>query len=331
MAQKDYYKILGVDKNATEKEIKAAYRKLARKYHPDVNKSDPKAEARFREINEAHSVLSDKEKRAKYDQFGEYFDSPPPPPPGARGGGGYYATGPGGQRVQINMEDLQDLLGGMGMGGGGRRGARAGQGGSPFGGGGGFGDLFSNLFQQQNGADYDERTASPADEAEAIVELTLEEAIAGAARAVQVDNRRLEVKIPKGVREGTRIRIKGEGGHGRDLYLVVKFLPHRLFEVKGDDLHTEIPITVYEAALGGEIRFPTLKGTATMTVPAGTDSGRVFRLGGQGLPEAGNNKAGSLYVKIKIVVPKNLSPEERELYQQLAAMRHENPRAALTP
>lgn len=352
----DFYKTLGVERNASEKDIKMAYRQLARQYHPDVNKGDATAEKRFKEINEAYAVLSDKEKRDKYDKFGAQWEHMGGAPPPGYGGG---ATA-GGRRVQFNMEDLGDLFGGGGGGAGnlgdlfGRfsRAGAGGRGGQAF----DMGDLLGGA-----GRAADE---PPAD-VEATVEITLEEAFNGTERGVQLTRedvcprcqgsgrsgrslcidcrgsgvistpRRLEVKIPKGVREGSRIRVKGEGGSGpggrpRDLYLVVHILPHRIFEVTGADLYVEVPVTVTEAVLGAEVQCPRVKGSAaTMKIPAGTSGGTTFRLGGQGFPAFGNHPAGDLYMKVQIVIPKNLSDEERQLYQRLSELRHENPRTSL--
>lgn len=336
MANKDYYKTLGVMRGASESDIKLAYRKLARQYHPDVNKGDTSAETRFKEINEAYAVLADKEKRARYDQFGEYWEQAP----GAGGGPG------GGARVNVNF---QDLFGGRG---------------------GDFGDMFSEIFSRGGasrggGMPWEGfgqgRAYQPAD-VEAELPLTLEEAFNGTERTVQLQRedtcgrcrgagrsgktvcadcrgsgqtvtpRRIDVKVPKGVREGTHIRVRGEGGtaadgRARDLYLVVRLQPDPRYEVKGDDLYAKVPVSVTEAVLGAEIKFPTLRGTAQMVVPPGTGSHTVFRLSGQGFPAAGSNKAGDLYVEIKIVTPRNLTAEEKDLYRQLASLRPENPRS----
>ena len=344
---KDYYQVLGVSREATEKEIKQAYRKLARKHHPDVSKGDSSAEARFREINEAYSVLSDKDKRAKYDQFGPYWEQAGQAGAGPFGGGGFR-----GGRTTVNFQDLNDIFGGFGRGGGG------------FGASQGAGSPFGNLFSMFGGAGVPGGgmgREEPQPDVEVRLDLTVEELVNGTERAVQVQReegcprcqgsgrqgrgpcpechgqgmtvtpRKLNVKVPKGVREGTRIRVKGEGGVAndgslRDLYLVVHVAPHPVYEVKGSDLHREIPLSVTEAVLGTRIQFATLRGTATMTIPPGTQGGQVFRLGGQGLPASGAAAAGDLYVKAGIVVPKHLSDEEHRLYERLAELRRDNPR-----
>jgi len=371
---KDYYAILGVERNATEKEIKQSYRRLARKYHPDVNPGNQEAEEKFKEVSEAYEVLSDPEKREKYDQFGQYWEQA-----GRTGPGGPAQGWPGGFTFQTGGADT-DLGGGFSeffesLFGGGMRAPGAGRSGSGF--------------RQQPGADLEQE-----------IEVTLEEAFHGATRHLTLTvpetcpechgsgdkpgaepqtcpecggtgrsrslggllsggcprcggtghvvlercpkcggrgtierQRRLEVKIPPGVDTGSRIRLQGEGQPGRqggrkgDLFLVVRVRPHPTFERKGDDLHTEVPITFPEAALGAEVRVPTITGRGTIRIPAGTQSGQQFRLGGQGMPVLKGNKRGDEYVRVRVTVPKDLSPRQRELVQELAELGMENPRA----
>lgn len=313
MEYKDYYQILGVDKKASEKEIKKAYRKLARKHHPDVNPGDDAAEERFKEINEAHEVLGDPEKRKKYDQLGSSWQQYQRA--GAQPGGfdwsQWYAQ-PGGGRVHVEYADLSDL----------------------FGGGGGFSDFFSAIFGGMGrgasagyGAQGQSRAAAGQDY-EQEVEITLEEAFAGTSRVLEKEGRRLEVKIPAGVRTGSRVRMRGEGGGSLgagakgDLYLRVKLVPHRTFELRGDDLHCDVPVDIYVAILGGEVRVPTLKGGAMLKIPPETQGGKVFRLKGQGMPHLKDGqKRGDLYAKVKVMVPQDLSAKERELFTELASMR----------
>jgi curved DNA-binding protein len=313
MEYKDYYKILGVDKKASAKEIKKAYRKLARKHHPDVNPGDGAAEGRFKEINEAHEVLGDPEKRKKYDQLGSSWQQyqRAGAEPGGFDWGQWYAQ-PGGGRVHVEYADLGDL----------------------FGGGGGFSDFFSAIFGGAGrgagggrGAQSQYR-AAPGQDYEQEVEITLEEAFAGASRVLQKDGRRLEVKIPAGVRTGSRVRMRGEGGGGLgagakgDLYLRVKLLPHHIFELKGDDLYCDVPVDVYAAVLGGEVRVPTLKGGVMLKIPPETQGGKVFRLKGQGMPQLKDSeKRGDLYAKVRVMVPQDLSAQEKELFTELADMR----------
>jgi curved DNA-binding protein len=313
MEYKDYYKILGVDRKASEKEIKKAYRKLARKYHPDVNPGDPSAEEHFKEINEAHEVLGDSEKRAKYDQLGSSWRQWQRQ--GAQPGGfdwSQWYSQPGGGRVHVEYADLGDL----------------------FGGGGGFSDFFSAIFSgmgqrgstawRTQGQPY----AAPGQDYEQEVEISLEEAFSGTTRVLQKDGRRLEVKIPAGVETGSRVRMRGEGGTGMaggskgDLYLRVKVLPHHTFEREGNDLRSDVPVDLYTAVLGGEVRVPTLTGGAMLKIPPETQSGKIFRLKGQGMPQLKKpEKRGDLYAKVVVKVPEDLSQKERDLFKQLATMR----------
>jgi len=368
MEFKDYYATLGVPKTATEKEIKQAYRRLARKYHPDVNPGNKQAEEKFKEISEAYEVLSDKDKRAKYDQYGEYWRQATKA--GAEGwpGGFTTQTGPGAPEFDL---------------------------------GGGFSDLFETLFggRTRTTTSRGRTRQAPGRDITHDIEVTLEEAYSGATRnlvltvpeacpvcggtgdqpgarrqtcptcrgtgrssgiggllgqdcetcggagtvaAERCSNcrgtgsverqRRLEVKIPPGVDEGSKIRLAGEGSPGvpggprGDLYLTVHVRPHPQFERKGDDLTVEVPITFPEAALGAEISVPTLTGRVKMKVPPGTQSGQSFRLAGLGMPRLRGSGRGDQYVKVKVTVPRNLAPREREIISELASLRKENPR-----
>ena len=310
MEYKDYYKILGVSKDADEKEIKRAFRRLARKYHPDVNPGDPQAEERFKEINEAYEVLSDPEKRRKYDQLGAewYRWQQAGGRPGDFDWSRWVSTAPGGQRVYVRYgtpEDLQDLFGE----------------GSPF------SDFFSQIFggmgtapggfeyrvRPQRGQDYEQE-----------VEISLREAYQGTTRILQKDGRRLEVKIPPGARTGTRVRIAGEGGPGAaggeagDLYLRVRVRPDPQFERRGDDLYVTVPVDLYTAILGGKVRVPTLNGAVMLTIPPGTQNGRVFRLRGKGMPRLRQpEQHGDLYAKVDVRLPTHLTPRQRELFEEL--------------
>lgn len=313
MEYKDYYKILGLGKNATEKEIKAAFRKLARNYHPDVNPNDPQAEAKFKEINEANEVLSDPEKRAKYDQLGADWQR------WQQTGGrpndfnwGQYATGPEGQRVHVRYaspEDLEDLFGGD----------------SPF------SDFFTSIFggvggsrgARPGGFEYRPRPQSGED-FEHPVEISLAEAYHGTTRLLTKDGRRLEVKIPAGAKTGTKVRMRGEGGPGMaggqagDLYLTVEVKPDPRFERKEDDLYVTVPVDLYTAVLGGELRVPTLAGDVNLKIPAGSQNGQNFRLRGKGMPKLGKAKElGDLYARLDVRLPTQLTPKQRELFEQL--------------
>jgi DnaJ-class molecular chaperone len=321
MAAKDYYAILGVSKNATEKDIKQAYRKLARKYHPDVNPGDKSAEAKFKEINQAHEVLSDPEKRKKYDQFGEnwqYADQ------FAKAGGQQRATWDFGRRG--TPSDFGDQAGAEG-----------------------FGDIFDSILRGSSGRTA--RRPQRGQDLEYPVEVSLEEAYRGTMRMLEMQgeepcptckgkgcrtcggagtvrrSRRLEVKIPQGVREGSRVRIAGKGGPGQmggeagDLYLLISVKPDDRFQRTEDDLHVDVPVLLTDAILGGEVEVPTLEGKKlALKIPPETQNGKVFRLAGQGMPRLGNNTKGDLYAKVKVVLPTRISAKEKELFQQLKSL-----------
>jgi curved DNA-binding protein len=328
MEYKDYYKILGVEKNADEKEIKKAYRKLARQYHPDMNPGDKAAEARFKEINEANEVLGDPEKRRKYDELGQdyarwqqaagagggqggvdwtqFYTQQA----GQRGAGGF---GPGGTRVEY--ADINDLFGSEQ----------------------GFSDFFQAFFGGGMGGAAAPGTGrrtrrapqAPPQNIEHEVEVTLEEAFKGGQRLLDVDGRRMEVKIPAGVKTGSRIRMAGEGpsnaeGARGDIYLVVKVLPDPNFERRGDDLYTEIPVDLFTALLGGEARVPTMSGAVALKIKPGTQSGRTIRLAGQGMPKLRSTERGDLYAKVRVMLPDKLSEREEELAREWARLRGVN-------
>ncbi len=334
---KDYYKLLGVDRKASADEIKKAYRKLARKYHPDINPGNKEAEAKFKEINEAYEVLSDDEKRAKYDRFGADYRRYEQ----TGGAGGFdwsqYAAPGGGQRVDF---------GGMG--------------------GAGFSDFFETLFgggvrhtsgygpgmggtRRQKGQDYEQP-----------VEITLEEVFNGTTRQLRVETpqtcptcngtgaqgnnlcstcggtgvsagqtRTLTVKIPAGVDTGSRVRVAGEGGPGinggprGDLFLVVTVLPHPRYERTGADLRLRTPVNMFTLMLGGEVRVPLLSGkTLTLQIPANTPNGKTFRMRGQGMPKLGRvDERGDLFIVAEALLPNDLSPRELELVQELRDIR----------
>jgi len=308
MEYKDYYKILGVERSASEKEIKQAYRGLARQYHPDVNKSAG-AEERFKEINEAYQVLSDSEKRQKYDQLGDSWHRWQQQ--GAPGGFDWsqWTSGfPRGSRVRMEYGDLSDLFGQGGMGG--------------------FSDFFESIFGGTGGPRTSQRMQARGQDYEQPVEITLEEAFHGTTRVLQRDGQRLEVKIPQGVRTGSRVRMAGQGGLGigggpqGDLYLRITVLPHADFERKGDDLYRDVDVDVYAAALGGGVRVPTLGGEVVLTIPSETSGGRVFRLRGKGMPRLRNSQEhGDLYVTVRIQIPRDLDAREKDLFSQLARLR----------
>jgi curved DNA-binding protein len=300
---RDYYETLGVARDASEDDIRRAYRRLARENHPDVNK-DPGAEDRFKEISEAYEVLRDAEKRERYDRFGENWRAGQDVS-GAAGfdgfGGGSAGFGDG-VRVEFgDGGDFSDFFEGF-------FGRRGGRGFGGFGGGGGF---------SARGSD-----------AEAVIELSLEEAMRGGRRRITLaDGREFEVNIPAGVRDGQRIRLAGEGGTGAsggpagDLFLRVRIRPDRRFRIDGSDIHTDLPVTPWEAALGTEVQLPTPTGRTRLRVPAGSSCGRKLRLRGEGLGD------GNLYAHVQVKVPKELSSEERELFERLGRVSNFDPRA----
>jgi DnaJ-class molecular chaperone len=314
MEYKDYYKILGVPKTATAKEIKAAYRKLARKHHPDVNKGDARAEARFKEINEANEVLSDPDKRKRYDSLGsDWANFRPPPGAGRAGGGGSRVVDFGDEDLGGFSEFFRTIFGG----GGGFGGPRAGGGAT---GGGGLEDLFGRA-RPARGADV-----------EGTVDLTLEEVLRGTTRTVNLEGeggeraRKVEVKIPPGVTDGMRVRAAGEGagatGARGDLYLRVRMLPHAQFERDGANLKTTVTIPLTTAVLGGETLVPTLEGPIGIRIPPGSRPGRAFRLRGHGLPRLEGGGRGDLLAALGVDVPEKLTPREREIFEELKRLGH---------
>ena len=306
---KDYYEILGVSPDADAKTIKQAYRKLARQHHPDVNPGNKEAEEKFKTINEAYQALSNPEQRKKYDelraQYQRWQQSGRQP---KDFNWQNWSAQPGqGANVQYEtVEDLDDLFGNE----------------SPF------SDFFTSIFGQTRGRRERPGGSRKGQDVEAEVDLTLEEAYRGATRTVQIGDRRIEARIPPGVRTGSRVRLSGQGGQGRDggpggdLYLVVRLLPHPNFELEGDDLHTEVPIDIYTAVVGGEVRVPTLDRPVMLKIPPRTQGGRTFRLRGRGMPKPGDpKKRGDFYVRVKLVLPENMTEEELNTFRSLAAKR----------
>lgn len=316
MEFKDYYKILGVEKTATQDEIKRAYRKLARQYHPDLNK-DAGAEQKFKEVGEANEVLSDPEKRAAYDQLGEGYrpgqEFRPPPDWDA----GYEFTGPG----DTGARDFSDFFESL------------------------FGGAFRQRGAQGTGSSrrtYDVRARGEDHHAKILIDL--EDAINGARRTLSLKlpeltpdghlvlrERKLEVTIPKGVREGQNIRLKGQGGPGigggeaGDLYLEAAFNPHPLYSAQGADLYLELPVAPWEAALGAKVKAPTPGGVVDLNIPAGSKPGRKLRLKGRGLP---GKSPGDLYVTLQIALPP-AEGKARKLYEQMQKEIDFDPRAKL--
>jgi DnaJ-class molecular chaperone len=324
---RDYYEVLGLNKSATESEIKSAYRKLARKYHPDVNPKDKSAEEKFKEVNEAYEVLSDPEKRKRYDALGQNWKA-----------GQDFRPPPRWQEANVEFGDVGDIFGGGGASG--------------------FSDFFESLFggRRGRGARGGAGFAMRGRDIEAEIELTLEEAHRGGTRSIGLQTtevcpdcrgtgskdgkvvcptcrgagairrpKTLEVTIPPGVRDGSVIRLAAQGEPGAsgappgDLFLRVRIRPHRLFDITGDnDLQIELPVAPWEAALGAKVSVPTLEGPIEMTIPAGTQAGQRLRLRGQGLNRR-NGGRGDQYAKLKIVNPPKLTPGEQELFERLKA------------
>jgi molecular chaperone DnaJ len=323
MATKDLYEVLGIKREASEKEIRSAYRRLARKYHPDVNPGDKTAEAKFKEINNAHEILSDQEKRRKYDKYGDQWQ---------------YAD-------QIEEMQRQQSAGDYF-----RRAQTGRDGGFQFETDGDFGDLFGNLFRGRQRRGPSRRKGEDIDYP---IDITLEEAANGTTRMLsmqvpetcttcggtgqlagavchvceglgsRIEMRRIEVKIPNGVNEGSRVRIAGKGQPGSngapngDLYLIVSTRPHERFERKGDDLYEEVPVPLTEAVLGGEVEVPTLRGRVMLNIPPLTQNGRSFRLAGQGVPHLNGSGKGDLYARVKVILPARLSEREKQLFEEL--------------
>ncbi|WP_322796378.1 J domain-containing protein [Tepidiforma sp.] len=329
---RDFYEVLGVARTATEKEIRSAYRKLARKFHPDVNPGDKSAEAKFKEINQAYEVLSDPEKRKKYDRWGDQWElADQLEAAGARPG----ATPFGGGRDPFSR--------GNGMGA------------DPFA---DFGSIFETLFRRERGGPRGASGSRRGQDVETPVEITLEEAFHGTTRVLNLQSpeacrtcggsgeiagaichacegmgvvtrpRRLEVRIPAGVKTGSRVRVAGEGrpgiggGPAGDLYLLVTVLPHARFERRGDDLYAEVDVPVVDAVLGGEVTVQTIDGRVALRIPELTQNGRQFRLSGKGMPVLGQaGRRGDLYVKARVVLPDRLTPEERRHWEALRQLR----------
>jgi curved DNA-binding protein len=306
---KDYYTVLDIDKTATPAEIKRAYRKLARKYHPDLNPGDKDLEDKFKELNEANEILSDVEKRQKYDQFGQAWNQP-----------GYSEASPS-NATNATPEDfnrysdfdsfIEELLGRSG----GRSGARTSRSGG-FGDGGGF------------------RSQAPAPDTEAAIALTFSEAFHGVQKRLKLDDETINVRIPAGAKPGSRIRLKGKGRPSPfsqqrgDLYLTIEILAHPFFRFEGNNLVCDLPLRPDEAVLGATINVPTPNGSVMMKVPKGVQAGRSLRLRGKGwkLPKGGQ---GDLLVKLQISIPQELSPIEQEYYEKIQENTSFNPRTQL--
>lgn len=324
---KDYYSTLGVSKSASADDIKRAFRKLARKYHPDVNPGDSTAEAKFKEISEAYEVLSDADKRKKYDQFGRYWQQA-----GSAGGYGGNAADFGGfdfSNYGSFDEFINELLGRFSTSGYGPTGRSPGGYSayrtSPRGG--GFGTDFRNY--APGGA-----TAQQSFDQEAKISLSLSEAFRGTQKRLKIGDEEVEVRIPAGAKQGTKVRLRGKGQvspytqQRGDIYLIVNLLPHHIFQFEGDNLVCEVPIAPDEAVLGGKIQVPTPDGSVTMNLPPGVKSGQSLRLRGKGWPNPKGGRGDQL-VRVVITPPKSLSESERELYEKIQRERTTDPRSHL--
>ena len=293
MDYKDYYKILGVDRKAGEDDIRKAYRKLAKQYHPDYNPNNKQAEEKFKEINEAYEVLSDAKKRSHYDRLGSDYSQWQ-----RRGGapGGFdwnqYSGFPGG--AGVNMDDLNEAFGG------------------------GFSDFFQSIFGMGG-----KPTARPqAQGYQQEFEVTLEEAYKAATRRIQSDGKEKQVRIPAGVRTGSKVRVAGAGPNGLDLYLIAHVKEDPRFEREGNDLRVNATVDIFTAILGGEADVETMEGKVKLNIPAGTQPEQVFRLAGRGMPYLKDHKLkGDLFVKVKVQIPKYLSPKQRELLDEASRIK----------
>ncbi|MBW4049505.1 MAG: DnaJ domain-containing protein [Proteobacteria bacterium] len=315
MKFKDYYEVLGVERGASDDDIKRAYRKLARKFHPDVSK-EPQAEERFKELGEAYEVLKDPEKRAAYDRLGSGYQSGQDFQPPPDWGSGFEFSGAGGDRGMGEEEAAA------------------------------FSDFFESLFggAARGASQAHARHSARAADHHARIAIDLEDAFSGAERTITLQSphadasgrvtmqeRTLRVQIPRGVREGQRLRLAGQGtpgpdGRSGDLYLEIQFRPHAWYRVVDKDLYLTLPVAPWEAALGGEVAAPTPAGTVEVNVPAGSQTGRKLRLKGRGLPAA---EPGDLYIELKVVLPPADNPKAVELYKHMASELRFNPRLHL--
>jgi molecular chaperone DnaJ len=328
MAAKNYYDILGIKKDASDKEIKQAYRRLARKYHPDVNPGDKSAEATFKEINAAYEILSDKEKRKKYDKYGDKWQYADQFEEAERQQAQYRQYSPGGGSFHFGGDI------------------------------GGLDSIFEELFGGARSRGFSRRSQPRrGQDLESNIEVTLEEAYSGTSRTISLQmeepcpackgsgmiqnlpcsacrgagyvlsTKRLEVKIPAGVTTGSRVRIAGKGqpsyggGTAGDLYLKITMRPHPTFERHGDNLHVSVPTPLATAILGGEVQVPTPRGKLALKIPPETQNGRVFRLAGQGMPHLGKSARGDLMAKVSVILPTKLNEKEKELFRQLSEIR----------
>ncbi|AFY55309.1 DnaJ-class molecular chaperone with C-terminal Zn finger domain [Rivularia sp. PCC 7116] len=322
---KDYYQILGVNKSATQEDIKKAFRKLARKYHPDVNQGNKQAEARFKEVNEAYEVLSDPEKRQKYDQFGQYWKQVGQGFPNGAGGAGVDMNGFDFGQYSSFDDFINELLGRFA--GGNRAGGQSYSYRTSTGGASGFGG-----FNDFGG--FQDMGRNSAQDSEATITLSFAEAFNGVQKRFNLGNETIDVRIPAGAKPGSRLRVRGKGPvspssqRRGDLYLVVELGTHPFFKFDGDNLVCEVQITPDEAVLGATIEVPTPDGMVDVKIPAGVRSGQSLRLRGKGWRNRNGARTDQL-VKIAIATPKNISEQEREYYEKIRDIRTFNPRSNL--
>lgn len=307
----DYYKILGVDRKASADEIKKAFRKLAVKYHPDKNPGDKKAEEKFKELNEAYDVLSDEENRKKYDEFGENWK---------------FA-----EQARAQQQQQQQQYGGFGGGQWHYEGP-----GEGFGSEEGFEDIFESLFGAKTRSGRGRGRTRKGRDVHAEMPATLEESFNGSSREFEIDGEKLRIKLKPGFTEGQVLKIKGKGAYGSsngergDLYITLRLAPDSRFTRKGNDLHTDANVDLYTMILGGKIPLNTMKGTINMTLPSGTQNGKILRLKGMGMPVYGKESSkGDLYVKVNAVLPEKISEEEKKLFEKLSQIK-KNPYAEAT-
>jgi curved DNA-binding protein len=310
MTYKDYYKVLGVGKTATQDEIKKAYRKLANKFHPDKTKGDKTAEEKFKDVNEANEILSDPVKRNKYDQFGadwkRYEESGQQP-------GGFdwskYTDSHGGQERTMSQEEFNAMFGGEDAG-----------------------DIFETIFGQHAGARSGRRNrARKGEDFEAETTLTLEEAYHGSERLLKIHDQTIKIMMKPGIADGQVLRVAGKGGRGSnggpngDLYITIRIAPYAEFQRRGNDLYCDWPVELYTAILGGKARIKTMKNTVNVDIPAETPNGKVLRLLGLGMPLYGTkNEFGNMYVTVVIQLPDQLSEQEIDLFKKLTVLHKKN-------
>jgi curved DNA-binding protein len=304
MEYKDYYQILGVDKKASQAEIKKAYRKLAMKYHPDRNLGDATAEDKFKEINEANEVLGDVEKRAKYDQLGTSYQQWQQSGGGDNFNWGAWNAGQGGG-TRVNINDFEDMFGG------------------------GFSDFFQSIFggmggfSQAGSSNTSTRTQRRVQQQapqklEQHVSISFAEAYAGSTRKLKINGDTFTVKIPAGAKTGTKVRIPAQDRYQQDIYLVMDVQPDSRFERDGSDLSTEVSVDLWTAVLGGQVTVPTPSGTVRLSIPPGTQPGQKIRLNQQGMPKLSKkNEFGDLFVRIQVKIPKDLTEEQRKLFESM--------------